>query len=104
VYVDVNNKLYSIYIGNGVSCAHGALIHGPCQVDDHVFIGFKSIVYNARVREGCFISTGAVITGGITLHAGRFVPPGAHINTRKSRCFVSGTKNGRGVCDRGTKG
>lgn len=88
-YVDVNNKLYSIYIGNGVSCAHGALIHGPCQVDDHVFIGFKAIVYNARVGEGCFISTGAVITGGVILHAGRFVPPGAHINTQEKADALS---------------
>lgn len=78
-----NDKKYSIYIGNGVSCAHGALIHGPCQVDDGVFIGFKAIVYNARVAEGCFISSGAIVTNGVELKPDRFVPPGANIDTQE---------------------
>ncbi|HLO12184.1 MAG TPA: carbonate dehydratase [Pseudoneobacillus sp.] len=92
-YVKVNNNQYSIYIGNGVSCAHGALIHGPCQIDDHVFIGFKTIVYNAQVGERCYISTGAVITGGVKLKEGSFVPPGAHINTQEKADALSSVPN-----------
>jgi carbonic anhydrase len=57
-YFEKNSKKYSIYIGSRVSCAHGALIHGPCRVDDNVFIGFKAIVYNAIIGTGSFISSG----------------------------------------------
>jgi carbonic anhydrase len=88
-YVEVNNKKYSIYIGSEVSCTHGSLIHGPCQIDRKVFIGFKAIVYNAQVGEGSFISSGAVVTGGVTLKPGSFVPPGAHIDTQKKADALS---------------
>jgi carbonic anhydrase len=88
-YVEVNNKKYSIYMGSEVSCAHGSLIHGPCQIDQNVFIGFRAIVYNARVAEDCFISTGAVVTGGVTLKPCSFVPPGAHIDTQKKADTLS---------------
>jgi carbonic anhydrase/acetyltransferase-like protein (isoleucine patch superfamily) len=88
-YVEVNNKKFSIYIGNEVSCAHGSLIHGPCQIDNKVFIGFKAIVYHARVGEGCFISSDAVVTGDVTLKPGSFVPPGAHVDTQKKADSLS---------------
>jgi carbonic anhydrase len=81
-YFEKENKRYSIYIGNRVSCAHGALVHGPCRVEDDVFIGFKAIVYNAIIGEGSFISSGAVVTSGVELRPNSFVPPGASIDTQ----------------------
>jgi len=81
-YVEVNEKNYSIYISQRVSCAHQSLIHGPCEIGQDVFIGFKAIVYNAIIGEGCFISTDAVVTGGVIIKPYRFVPPGAHIDTQ----------------------
>jgi len=81
-YVDKNNQRFSIYIGNGVSCAHGSLIHGPSLIEDDVFIGFKAIVYNAVVGKGSFISSAAVVTAGVTLKPNSFVPPGAYIDTQ----------------------
>jgi carbonic anhydrase/acetyltransferase-like protein (isoleucine patch superfamily) len=41
-----------VHIGNGVSLAHGAVIHGPCHVGNNCFVGFKSVVFNARIGEG----------------------------------------------------
>ncbi|WP_462413025.1 LbetaH domain-containing protein [Neobacillus sp. Marseille-QA0830] len=81
-YVDKNDQKFSIYIGNEVSCAHGSLIHGPSLIEDQVFIGFKAIVYNATIGEGSFISSTAVVTGGVTIKPNRFVPPGAYIDTQ----------------------
>ena len=81
-HVNVNGKNYSIYIGPRVSCAHGSLIHGPCEIQQEVFVGFKAIVYNAQIGEGSFISTDAVVTGGVALKPHSFVPPGAHIDTQ----------------------
>lgn len=82
-YVERNGKRYSIYIGNRVSCTHGSLIHGPCLIEDDVFVGFQSIVYNAQVGQGSFISSGAVVTKGVVLRPHSFVPPGANIDTQE---------------------
>jgi carbonic anhydrase len=78
----VGNKRFSIFIGNGVTIGHGALIHGPCFIGKGVFVGFKSIVFNASVGHGAFISTDAVVTDGVRIPPNRFVPPGAHIDTQ----------------------
>jgi carbonic anhydrase/acetyltransferase-like protein (isoleucine patch superfamily) len=81
--IQVGQKSYSIYIGNEVTIAHGALVHGPCYIGDNVFVGFKSIVYNAIIGRGAFISYNAVVTNGVHIPPNRFVPPGAHIDTQK---------------------
>lgn len=80
--VVVNNREYSIYVGRGVTCAHGCIIHGPCAIEDGAFIGFHSIVFNAAVGRSAFISSNAVVTGGVRIAPGRFVPIGALIDTQ----------------------
>ncbi len=81
--VTAGGRDYSIYIGDHVSCAHGCIIHGPCKLGSHVFVGFHAIVFNAIVDDGCYISMGALITGGVHLAYSRFVPPGAIIDTQQ---------------------
>lgn len=81
--VRVNSNYYSIYIDKEVSCAHGCIVHGPCYIGRSVFIGFKAIVFNAIVDEEVYISSGAVVTNGVHITAGRFVPPGAEIDTQE---------------------
>jgi carbonic anhydrase len=77
-----DNKLYSIYIGKRVTCAHGCIIHGPCYIGDNSFIGFNSIVFNSILEDGVYVSSGAVVTNGVTVAPKRFVPPGAAIDTQ----------------------
>jgi carbonic anhydrase len=81
--VKVNGKKYSIYVDNNVSCAHDCLIHGPCKINKDVFIGFNAIIFNTIVGEGCYISTNAVVTGGVKLRPNSFVPPGAVIDSQE---------------------
>ncbi len=80
--ISVGSKRYSIFIGNEVSIAHGALVHGPCFIGDKVFVGFNAIVYNAIIGRGSFISYNAVITNGVRIPPNRFVPPGANIDSQ----------------------
>lgn len=82
-FVKINNRNYSIYIGRRVTCAHNSIVHGPCHVEDDVFIGFQSTVFNAHIGHGTFISSGAVVTNGVTLRSNSFVPPGASIDTQE---------------------
>lgn len=81
--IKANGEVYSIYIGEGVTCAHGCLIHGPCKVNDNVFVGFNAIVFNCIIGEGSYISPNAVVTGGIKLAPNRFVPIGAVIDNQE---------------------
>lgn len=80
--VKVDGLRFSIYVGAGVTCAHGALVHGPVAVGDHCFIGFNAIVFDAILETGVYVSTAAVVTGGVRVAAGRFVPPSAVIDTQ----------------------
>ncbi|MCP1144891.1 carbonate dehydratase [Lysinibacillus endophyticus] len=80
---------YSIYIGNEVSIAHGALVHGPCYIGNNVFVGFHAIVFNAIVGEGTYISTNAVVTNGVRIAPNRFIPPGATIDTQEKADALS---------------
>ncbi|MBT2659063.1 carbonate dehydratase [Bacillus sp. ISL-18] len=80
--ISVGPKSFSIYIGNQVSIAHRALVHGPCFIGDKVFVGFNAIVYNAIVGKGSFISYNAVVTNGVRIPPNRFVPPGSNIDTQ----------------------
>lgn len=87
--ISAGGKNYSIFIGNEVSIAHGALVHGPCYIGDKVFVGFNSIVYNAIVGKGSFISYNAVVTNGVRISPNRFVPPGAVIDSQEKADALS---------------
>jgi len=79
----VNKKQYSIYIGNEVSIAHGALVHGPCIIGNKTFVGFNAIVFNSIVEDGCYIDLAAIVTDGVRIPANRYVPIGAIIDTQE---------------------
>jgi carbonic anhydrase/acetyltransferase-like protein (isoleucine patch superfamily) len=58
------------YIGNYVSIAHNAIVHG-CTIEDHVLIGMGSIV-----MDGAVIGTGSIIAAGAIVTQNTKVPPG----------------------------
>lgn len=81
-YVTVGGERWAIYVGRGVSMAHQALVHGPCYVGDHTFIGFKAVVHDAVVGEGCFIGIGATVVG-VEIPPRRYVPHGTVVSTEE---------------------
>lgn len=82
-YVCYEGKKFSIYIGKHVSCAHGCLIHGPCKIGDHAFIGFHAIVMNAIIGEGCYLSPNVLVTGGVKVLPNRFLPAGIIVDKQE---------------------
>lgn len=57
-------------IGNYVSIAHNAIVHG-CTIEDNVLIGMGAIVMdNAYIEEGSIVAAGAVVTQGTRVPAG----------------------------------
>ncbi|MPQ43435.1 carbonate dehydratase [Clostridium tarantellae] len=82
-YINVNSKNYAIYISDNVSCAHSSVIHGPCLIEDNVFIGVNAIIFNGIIKSNTFIGNGAIISDGVIIESGRFVPSGAVIDTQE---------------------
>ncbi|MCF8368388.1 MAG: gamma carbonic anhydrase family protein [Bacteroidales bacterium] len=57
-------------IGNNVSIAHNAIVHG-CTINDNVLIGMGAILMDHVVVESnCIIAAGAVISKGTLVESG----------------------------------
>ena len=74
---------YAIFIGDRASLAHDSMVHGPAWIGNDTFIGFKSVVFNARVGNNVAIGIGSIITGGVHIDDDRYVPPGSVITTQE---------------------
>ena len=63
-------KKYPTNIGNNVSIAHNAVVHG-CTIHDNVLIGMGSIVMdNCVVHSNSIIAAGAVVTQNTIVESG----------------------------------
>lgn len=60
-----------------------SIVHVPCKIGKDVFIGFKVVILDAIIGDGCFISINALVTGGVRIKPNRFVPAGAIIDTQE---------------------
>lgn len=57
-------------IGNNVSIAHGAIVHG-CSVGDNVLIGMGAIIMDdVVIEDNCIIAAGAVVMKGTVVESG----------------------------------
>jgi carbonic anhydrase/acetyltransferase-like protein (isoleucine patch superfamily) len=74
---------YSVYVGNGSSLAHDAMIHGPAWIGNNTFIGMKTIVYNAKVGNNVAVGVSSVITNGVEIPDNKFVPPGSVVTSQE---------------------
>lgn len=74
---------YAVYVGNNTSLAHGSMIHGPAWIGHNTFIGMEALVFNAKIGNNVAVGVAAVVTGGVYVADGRFVPPGAVITTQE---------------------
>jgi SulP family sulfate permease len=57
-------------------------VHGPCYIGDETFIGFKAVVHDSIVGEGCFIGICAVVVG-VELPPRKFVPHGRIVDSQE---------------------
>ncbi|GAB2550716.1 gamma carbonic anhydrase family protein [Spirosoma aerophilum] len=58
-------------IGNNVSIAHNAIVHG-CTIEDNVLIGMGAIV-----MDGAIIGAGSIVAAGAIITQNTVVPPGS---------------------------
>ena len=77
-----------VIIGRKTSLAHGCIIHGPCTLGQRCFIGFKAVIYNAKLQDGVFVGAAAVIQD-IDLPENTLVPPAAAILSQKDAATLT---------------
>ncbi len=80
--VGEDGKEYSVWIGEDTCITHMALIHGPCYVGNHCFIGFRSTVFNSRVGDDCIVMMHALIQD-VEIPQGKYVPSGSVITNQQ---------------------
>jgi carbonic anhydrase/acetyltransferase-like protein (isoleucine patch superfamily) len=71
----------SVIIGSKTTVAHGAIIHGPCNIGPECFIAIRASLYKVTLEDHVWLGIGA-IAKLVTLHSFTRVPAGAVIRDR----------------------
>jgi gamma-carbonic anhydrase len=61
---------FATTIGNYVSIAHNAIVHG-CTIEDHVLVGMGAII-----MDGAVVGTGSIVAAGAIVTQGMIIPSG----------------------------
>lgn len=70
VVIHATYKKSPTTIGNNVTIAHGAIVHG-CTIMDNVMIGMNAVILdNAVVESNTIIAAGSVVTKGTLVTSG----------------------------------
>jgi carbonic anhydrase/acetyltransferase-like protein (isoleucine patch superfamily) len=67
-----------VTIGCRTSIAHRSIIHGPCSIDDDVFIGFNAVVFRSHIGRGSVLRHNSVVDGK-DLPENSHIPPVLYI-------------------------
>lgn len=78
---EVDGRHYAVYVGNRVSLAHQAQIHGPAVVLDDTFVGMQSLVFKSSVGRNCVLEPGVILMG-VRVADRRYVPAGSVVKTQ----------------------
>lgn len=67
-----------VEIGPSVSITHGAVVHGPCTLEEGCFIGFNAVVYNAYLKKQVVVLHNGVVEM-VTIPEKKVIPPNTTI-------------------------
>lgn len=79
--VNVSGRRYAVYVGDNVSLAHQAQVHGPAFVGSNTFVGMQSLVFRAYVEDNCVLEPRALVMG-VRIPSGRYVSAGQVVRTQ----------------------
>jgi carbonic anhydrase/acetyltransferase-like protein (isoleucine patch superfamily) len=69
-----------VEIGHHSSIAHRSIVHGPCVVGNHVFIGFSTVIFNCKVEDNSVVRHNSVVEGCV-IPEGFYVPSTSNIHS-----------------------
>jgi carbonic anhydrase/acetyltransferase-like protein (isoleucine patch superfamily) len=79
--VEVGGKKYAVYIGDRVSLAHQAQVHGPASIGDDTIVMMQAFVFRSIVGKSVVIEPGAMVYG-VTIPDGRYVSMGMIVSNQ----------------------
>ncbi|RXA17440.1 carbonic anhydrase [Methanosarcina sp. MSH10X1] len=79
--VEIEGKKYAVYIGENVSLAHQAQVHGPASVGSDTFIGMQAFVFKSKVGNNCVLEPRSAAIG-VTIPDGRYIPAGTVVTSQ----------------------
>ncbi|HTX89057.1 MAG TPA: gamma carbonic anhydrase family protein [Bacteroidales bacterium] len=90
----VRGDVHYIRIGNNVNIQDGALIHctyqkAPVNIGDNVSIAHHAIIHGCTIHDNVLIGMGAIIMDGAEIHSNSIVAAGALV--REGTVVESGT-------------
>lgn len=75
-------------IGPNSSIAHGAVVHGPCQLGANCFIGFNTVVFKATLRDDVVVMHQSLVEG-VTIRTGFHVPSMTAVRDQDDVCRLT---------------
>lgn len=79
--VEVAGKKYAVYVGNRVSLAHQAQVHGPASIGDDTIVMMQAFVFKSKVGNRVVLEPGVIIYG-VTIPDGRYVSMGMIVSNQ----------------------
>lgn len=76
-----------VKIGKHTSIAHRSIVHGPCVVGDHVFIGFNSVLFNCVVGDRSVVRHNSVVEG-CDIPPGFYIPSTTNIHSTSDLALI----------------
>jgi len=81
-FVEHKGLGYSVHIGENVSLAHQAQVHGPAKIGNDTFVGMQAFVFKSEIGDNVVIEPAAKVMG-VKVASGRYVPAGDVIKTQE---------------------
>ena len=69
-----------VTIGSRANIAHGAIIHGPCEIGDECFVALRAAIYNSILEDAVWVGIGAIIMR-TTIPSHTMIPAGSLIRS-----------------------
>jgi len=86
-------KNTSVKVGEHTSLTHGCIIHGPCKIGKDVFIGFRSVIFDANIGSNSVVKNMCHIES-VDIPSGRTVPSCSNIDIKTINLLLAKT-NGK---------
>lgn len=71
----VGKRSYSVFLGEHISLAPQAQVHGPAVIEDEVYLGSQALVFRAFVGKGSVLEPRSAAIG-VRIPENRYVPAG----------------------------
>lgn len=80
--VKINNREYSVYIGEHCTLDDGVQVHGPAAVEDDVTLYHDAFVFKAKIGKHCVVGENAKVIG-VKIPDNMYIPAGIVINDQE---------------------